>query len=135
MEEHIVIQDGKSVVETVSRVTQKIDIEGFAQRVGGSSASLVQGTIYFAIGFVVGALSKRYFKFFFMLFLSLFLILKWFEHAEVIVIHWDALSALIGVESGHDLNYYVKLFFDTLKQNVVTTLLLTGGFLFGNKAS
>lgn len=133
MEEHLLVEEAPTVVGNISKVAQRFDIEGFSRRIGGSSAHIVEGVIYFGIGFIIGALSRRYFKFFFMLGLTTFLALKWFEYNNVITVDWAALYGLIGLESGHEPQYYIQLFFTTIKQNMVSVALLTLGFLFGNK--
>ncbi|MFH1461578.1 MAG: FUN14 domain-containing protein [bacterium] len=133
MENTVVASKLEVFVSWLKALWGKIDIKQWAQDIGGSSSEAIHAAVYFGIGFAVGFLFKKYFKFvFFTLLIAAILILV-LEYNKVLEIDWKALNVLLGFEPTADVGVFLNTTFDWIKQNLITFISCTVGFLIGYK--
>ena len=133
MEEQIIASKLEIFIEWARSIWEKVNIKGWAQDIGGSSSEAVQTAIYFGIGFAVGFLFKKYFKFVFFTILTSLLLILILEYNQVLNVDWTALNVLLGFDPSADVGIILNTTFDWIKENLITFVASTVGFLIGYK--
>jgi uncharacterized membrane protein (Fun14 family) len=123
----------QSFIEWLKGLWQSIDIKGWAESVGGSSAEAVQAAIHFGVGFAVGFLFKKYFKMVFFFLLSYIFITFFLEYNKILFIDWPRLNEILGFEPTTDVGGILNTTFDWIKANLLIFVSSLVGFLFGYK--
>lgn len=133
MEEQIVTSKFEIFIEWARSIWEKVNIQQWAEDIGGSSADAVQAAIHFGLGFAIGFLFKKYFKFVFFTLLTSFLVVLVLEYNQVLNIDWSALNVLLGFDPSADVGIILNTTFDWIKSNLITFVSATVGFLIGYK--
>jgi uncharacterized membrane protein (Fun14 family) len=133
MEEVITTTKFEVFVTWLKDLWAHVNVKQWAEDIGGSSSQAVQAAIHFGIGFAIGFLFKKYFKFVFCTLLTAIIFILFLEYNKVIEIDWQALNVLLGFEPSADVGVILNTAFDWIKQNLITFVSSTVGFLIGYK--
>jgi uncharacterized membrane protein (Fun14 family) len=133
MEEVITTTKFEVFVTWLKDLWAHVNVKQWAEDIGGSSSQAVQAAIHFGIGFAIGFLFKKYFKFVFCTLLTAIIFILFLEYNKVIEIDWQALNVLLGFEPSADVGVILNTVFDWIKQNLITFVSSTVGFLIGYK--
>lgn len=133
MEEVVITTKFEAFVTWLKDLWAHVNVKQWAEDIGGSSSQAVQAAIYFGMGFAIGFLFKKYFKFVFCTLLTAIILILFLEYNKVIEIDWQALNVLLGFEPSADVGVILNTAFDWIKQNLITFVSSTVGFLIGYK--
>lgn len=122
-----------SFIEWLKALWAKINIQEWADSIGGSSADAIRAVIYFGIGFAVGFLFKRYFKFLFWSAAIAFVLIVFLHYNKILDIDWQALNVFLGLEPTADFGVLLNGAFEWIKVNLLISISSAVGFLIGYK--
>ncbi len=120
-----------SMVSNIKKFWSELDIKGWAEKIGGSSAEAVEAAIYFGLSFGVGFLFKKYFKQVFICLVVALFMIKIMEYANFLVIDWAAIKTFFGMTGVSDFNALTNRGFDWIKNHLLLFIATTVGFLVG----
>jgi len=123
----------QSFIEWLQGLWDSIDIKGWAESVGGTSAEAIHAAVYFGGGFAIGFLFKKYFKLLFFFLLGFILITLLLEYNNIITIDYARFNVWLGFEPTADIGSILNATFDWIKENLLVFISSVVGFLIGYK--
>jgi uncharacterized membrane protein (Fun14 family) len=120
-------------IEWLKALWAKVNIQEWAESIGGSSADAIRAVIYFGVGFAVGFLFKRYFKFLLGSVLAALILILFLYYNKILDIDWEALNLFLGLEPTADFGVLLNNIFEWIKLNLLMSISSAVGFLIGYK--
>ena len=118
----------------LEKMTDKLKLEGWLGSIGLTVAEALKMTYFFAGGFAIGFIFKKYFKFILgclLVFTGITLIL---QAQNIITIDWVALKSFMGMNTQvTDVNSVGNDIVTWLKANIAVSISAALGFIFGYK--
>ena len=110
---------------------QSVSLDGLTKNLSDQSSLIVRAGVWFAGGFAVGYLFRKYFFFIFGTLLVTVGIIKWLEHHQALVIQWDMVKSLVGIDVAGDVEQVLRQAVEFVCANAFTCAAAAVGFLLG----
>lgn len=115
--------------------SMKSSLSNFITSMTESKAVIAETLAYFAAGFAVGFLAKRYLRQLFIVIVVSIIVIKGLEYAGVgtVALNWSRVKELTGVSTTDTLGAVAQAYLAWLQMHIRQTVAVVVGFLVGTK--
>lgn len=111
----------------------KQTIKTWADKLNLTTPKIIEIASFFAVGFFLGFLIKRYSKYVFICALSLIAALFLLDNFEFVTIDWIKIREVTGISPNDTIGMLFRNYFEWIKNNLIAVISLFIGFIIGYK--
>jgi uncharacterized membrane protein (Fun14 family) len=109
----------------------QVNIEYVLRKLNLNSHDVVHILSFLCVGFLTGFLLKKYFKYFFIVTLLIVVVLLLLDRFGVILINWDNMQHVTGVDPQSTIQQCLEAFFNLIRDNLAVTVSVIVGVMLG----